>query len=136
MITLIQTRNSINFSPNQTDNFLKQRKNDKFSVLHLNIRSLEKNIDSLGIILLQLNFSFKATYLTGTWCEQENQWMYSLFNLPDYRCMYQLQKDRKDGSVCIYTESSLVFTEKEDLSVTCDVLESLAIELTMVRSRM
>ena len=136
MITLIQTRNSINFSPNQTDNFLKQRKNDKFSVLHLNIRSLEKNIDSLGIILLQLNFSFKATCLTETWCEQENQWMYSLFNLPDYRCMYQLQKDRKDGSVCIYTESSLVFTEKEDLSVTCDVLESLAIELTMVRSRM
>ena len=115
---------------------MKQRKNDKFSVLHLNIRSLEKNIDSLGILLLQLNLSFKATYLTETWCEQENQWKYSLFNLPDYRCIYQLQKDRKDGSVCIYTGSSLVFTEKEDLSVTCDVLESLAIELTMVRSRM
>ena len=45
---------------NEANDFLKQNNNDNFSILDLNITSLKKNIDSLRILLSQLNFSFKA----------------------------------------------------------------------------
>ena len=42
------------FSPNKANDCLKQNKNDNFSMLHLCIRFLKKNFDSLIIITTQL----------------------------------------------------------------------------------
>ena len=49
-----------NFSSKKANDFLKQNKDYNFSILHLNIRSVMKNINSHRMLLSQINFSFKA----------------------------------------------------------------------------
>ena len=46
-------------------------KNDSFSVLHVNMRSLKKNFEKLKLLLSKINFSLKVICLTETWCEDE-----------------------------------------------------------------
>ena len=121
--------------PDEVSNFLKENKSNSFSLLHLNIRSLRKNIDSLKILLAQLNFSFKAICLTETWFEEENASNDSLFYLPNYTCIHQVRKDRKGGSVCIYLHNSLTFRKREDLSTNSDDIESLCVEIENTNHR-
>ena len=42
--------------------------NDKTSMLHLNVRSLSQNIESLKELLTTIKFEFKVIYFTETWC--------------------------------------------------------------------
>ena len=95
-----------NFSSNKANDFSKQNKDYNFSILHLNIRSVMKYIDSHRILLPQINFSFKAICLTETWCEQENESDSSLYNLPNYTCIHQVWNGQKVVSVCIYAHNS------------------------------
>ena len=39
-----------------------------FSMLHLNIRKLQKNFDSLFNLLMTLKFEFKVICITEKWC--------------------------------------------------------------------
>ena len=109
--------------------FLKQNKHYNFSILHLNIRSLLKNTDSLRILLSQLNFLFKGICLTVTWFEQENESNVFLYSLPNYARIHLVWKNCKGGSLRIYSHTSLVFTEKENLSTNCDGTETLVIQI-------
>ena len=42
---------------------------DKFSILHLNIRSMQKNFENFKDFLLNLNSNFHIICLTETWCQ-------------------------------------------------------------------
>ena len=42
-----------------------------FSVLHLNIRSLNKNFESLKNLLTEINFYFKVICITESWCSDD-----------------------------------------------------------------
>ena len=42
--------------------------NNSFSMVHLNIRSLQKNFDSLFNLLMTLKSEFKVICTTETWC--------------------------------------------------------------------
>ena len=52
----------------EAKHFFKENQN-KFSILNINIRSMNKNFDSLKSMLHNLNFSFKIICITETWCQ-------------------------------------------------------------------
>ena len=54
---------------------------DRFSSLHINIRSLPKHFDDLSEFLLTLNRSFSAIAVSETWLHRSNS---DLFYLPGY----------------------------------------------------
>ena len=47
-----------------------QLNGDKFSILHLNIRSLNKNIDNLRDFLASLKGKLSLIVLTESWCDE------------------------------------------------------------------
>lgn len=60
-----------NLNDQNEDNIIKHlqtRKNDKFSLLNINIRSIAKNFDNLKSMLHELKFSFQIICVTETWC--------------------------------------------------------------------
>ena len=68
--------NSINIDTNYhtPDNFKKINKNttdDSFSVLHVNIRSIQTNFEKLKDLLHQLKFDFKLICITETWSNKD-----------------------------------------------------------------
>ena len=141
MITLIQTINSIMIVKTfmilhishltRLTTFLNRTRTITFVyfTLTLELGSLTLNVDCLIILLSRQNFSFKALCLTETCCEQKKESSNSFYKLPNYTYIHQIQKDPKRGSVRICARSSLIVTKKKNLSMNCDDLETLVIEI-------
>ena len=60
--------NTTYFTPETLKAMIKENNDISFSVLHLNIRSLNKNLESLKNILVEINFYFKMICITESWC--------------------------------------------------------------------
>ena len=71
-----------------------QLNKDNFSILHLNIRSPNANIDNFRELLVSLNGTFSVIVLTRSWCDEtanEN----SLLNLDNYHSVHQTCNNKK-----------------------------------------
>ena len=53
----------------------------------------------------------------------------SSFQLPNYNTEYHIKKSGKGGGVCIFIHDSLDYKVRKDLSINCDAIESLSIEI-------
>lgn len=102
--TLSKNTNTKYYSPN-SDNIFAHAKNDSFSILHLNIRSMQKNFDSFKQFLHTLNFRFKIICLTETWCRDEDIKNNSNFQLCNYSVIHQIRNSKQGGwwRVCVYS---------------------------------
>ena len=60
------------YNLDETCNFLKYVPKSHFSILSLNIRSLNKNIDNFKSMLSKINHQFKIICLTESWCKNED----------------------------------------------------------------
>ena len=58
------------FSAEEAKLKLSCSKSNSFSLLHLNIRSLQKNFDKLIDFLATLDFEFKVACISETWCSE------------------------------------------------------------------
>ena len=65
-----QQINTSYFDINESCGYLKNIPHESFSLLHVNIRSLKKNFESLKLLLSEINFNFKVICLTETWGER------------------------------------------------------------------
>ena len=66
--------------------------NDKtFSVLHLNVRSLSQNFESLKQVQATIKFDYKAIFFTEIWCTN-NPRNQAFFNLENYISINQVRK--------------------------------------------
>ena len=81
---------------------------NNFSLLHLNIRSLNKNIDDFREFLASFKGCFSVIVLTESWCD-ETAINNSLLNLENYNSVHQTRKGKKGGRICIYIHNSLDF---------------------------
>ena len=91
-----------NLTISEAKYFFKENLN-KFSILNINIRSMNKNIDSLKSMLHNLNFSFKIICITETWCRgSENN---SNYGIPGYTSIHQpravSQISNHAGEMCV-----------------------------------
>ena len=100
--------------------------NDKtFSVLHLNVRSLNKNFEFLKELLITIKFEFKVICLTETWCTDDSRNV-TLFNLENYTLINQVSKHDKE---VVFIHNSLTFKLRCDLGTNSNDIESLVIEI-------
>ena len=94
------------------DNFIaisKQLNEDNFSILHLNIRSLNANIDNFREFLASLEIgNFSVIVLTESWCDETANGN-SLLNLDNNFSVHQTRKNKKSGGICIYIHKHLEF---------------------------
>ena len=88
--------------------------NNDFSILHLNIRSLQKHFDEFKSFLLHLNFTFKVICLSEAWLHNAKH--AASFNLSNYQMInLQRQNGRAGGDVCIFIHESIDFKERKHL---------------------
>ena len=116
------------FCPENVLDLLKNTDKKAFSVLHLNIRSLQKHFDNFKSFVSELNFSFKIICLSETWLvDSKNA---PNFNLTNYQMIHLNRNNgRIGGGVCIYIHESIAFKERKDLSISNNESEVLSIEI-------
>ena len=101
-----------------------------FSVLHLNIRSMNKNFENFKYMLNMLKYEFKVICITESWCNDESMSTNSNFQLPNYSVIHQMRADHAGGGICMFIHSSLSYKLRKDLSINDADCESLCIELS------
>ena len=97
----------------------------KFSLLHVNARSLNKNFDSLKTLLLTLNnFPFSIIGVTETWLHNTSP---DLFNLQNYTLIRLDREEKRGGGVAFYINEQLKFKIRKEISLKQS--ESLFLEI-------
>ena len=85
---------------------------DEFSLMHLNIRSLPKNIGKLSNFLSLIDNKFSIIGLSETWLHSDNV---ELYEVPDYRSIHVTRPNKKGGGGCHYifiTHLSTLYYQK------------------------
>ena len=89
--------------------------NSRFSVLHINARSLNKNIDNIKLYLSTFNHTFAVLAISETWEVAHNLVYfsipgYSIVSIPrnnDFKC--------RGGGVALYVRDDIKFDTRSDL---------------------
>ena len=97
-----------------------------FSLLHLNIRSIQSNINQLTTHLSLLNHSFPIIALTETWLTDKN---HDIYSIPGYNHSSAHRKSRTGGGVSIFSRADLQFTNRSDLGIMTEIVEAIFIEV-------
>ena len=106
----------------------KDSKDNEFSVLHLNTRSILNKFEDFKAYLNSLEYEFSVIGLSETWLNHNNM---NDFPLPCYRSIGKVRTDKHGGSVGLYVNRSYQFRGRVDLAVNIDdIIESQFIELT------
>ena len=117
------------FFPETLPDYFQNTTNKDFSILHLNIRSLQKHFDDFKSFLSHLNFTFKVTCLSETWLHDAK--LAASFNLSNYKIIsLHRQNGRATRGVCIFIHESIDFKETKDLSISKNDNEILSIKIT------
>ena len=122
------------FAPEESTLNLSHFDKSSFSMLHLNIRSLQKNFDSLFNLLMTLKFEFRVICITETWCS-DNSMNHNLFKLRQYKSIHQVRRTGKGGGIAVFFHESLTFNVRHDLSVSNADIEALCIEVINKKSK-
>ena len=116
------------FTPEESTRSLSHFDKSSLSMLHLNIRSLQKNFDNLFNLLMILKFKFKVICITETW-RSDNSMNHNLFKLPQYKSIHQVRRTGKGGGIAVFLHESLTFNVRHDLSVNNADIEALCVEI-------
>ena len=106
-----------------------------FSVLHLNIRSLNKKFESLKTLLVELNFCFTMICITESWCSDDPH-TNNRYQLPNYVSIHQVKKNGKTGGgITMFIHKELIYIIRHDLSVNNDDIGALSLEIINLKSK-
>ena len=85
------------------------------SLIHMNARSLNKNFDSIELLLTSLqNFPFSLIGVSETWLHNNSP---PLFTLESYKMLRSDRKHGKGGGVAIYIRNDIRFKLRSDLQI-------------------
>ena len=110
---------------------IKKRYNHKkssriFSLCHLNIRSLQANLNDFEMYLNSFEFEFSFIGISETWLHDGNC---DLYNLSCYTLIEKHRHNKKGGGVGIYIKHGISFQDRNDLYSIDGVFESVFIEI-------
>ena len=99
---------------------LNSSEKDAFSIFHLNIRSLNKNLQNLKTFLAELGCGCQIICLTESWCSTDGG-NNSIYGLPGYTSVHQVRNNGQGevgvgGEICIFLHDSSVFELGPDIS--------------------
>ena len=116
------------FIENQFNEMLKheQYSDADFSLLHLNIRSLQRNINNLTNLLSSLEINFSIVGISETWLSDS----FRSVDIDGFRFVHKYRQSRPGGGVGLYVSNDIEFKEREDFCFSdVDIAESLFIEV-------
>ena len=126
--------NTTYFTRKSLKAMIKENNGISFSVLHLNIRSLNKNFESLKNLLVEINFCFEVICITESWCSDDPH-TNNNYQLPNYVSIHQGRKNGKTGSfITIFIHKGLIYNIRHDLSVNDEDTEVLCLEIINQKS--
>ena len=104
----------------------------RFSLLHLNARSLNKNIDQLALFINALNHKFSIIAISETWVNKD---ISSKPHLPGYSCV-SIPRSGRGGVVALFIKDAIIFKCRHDLSnINDNSFENVFIEILNSRKR-
>ena len=96
-----------------------------FSLLHMNVRSLQKNFENFDHFLSTLNrFSFSLIGISETWLNSTSP---PLFSIDNYELLRADRKEGRGGGVAFYIHNDLNYKIRHDIHITG--VENLFIEI-------
>ena len=98
-----------------------------FSTLHLNIRSIPKNIDKLERLMENLNFRFTIIGLSETWLNGDNA---DCYGLASYTHVYLHRQGKRGGGVSLFVNEKLTIKTRDDLTIMNSDMEALFVEIS------
>ena len=107
---------------------------NNFSMLYLDIRSLNKNVDDFREFLASFQGSFSAIVLTESWCDETAN-NNLLLILDNSNSVHQARKNKKRGGICIYIHKSLDFKIRNDIDKFDNDLETCSVEIVNSKSK-
>ena len=112
------------FLEDQFNRSLPPNHQDRFSIIHFNARSLNRNFDHISNYLDLLNHSFSVIGITESWLKTSSD----LPPLDGYNCIHN-PRNTRGGGVALYISDNFSITERTDISFG-NTAESLFIDLT------
>ena len=96
---------------------------------------MNKNFEAFQDFYKSLNTKFSIICLTETWANDSDINHNSLFQLEGYIPVHQIRKSRQGGGIVIFIRDSLLYKLRNDLSINCEDIESLSIEILNSQTR-
>ena len=97
-----------------------------FSLIHSNIRSMNKNFESLSALLDRFRFNYSIIGLSETWFGEQPS---SFFEIPGFHLEVNNRANKIGGGVGLYINSEFTYTTKKDLTYMSECIETLFIEI-------
>ena len=88
------------------------KKKEDLSFMHVNVRSISKNMDLLSLSLSNLNHTFSAIGISETWLNNDNAQNYGIEN---YNHVYRCRDDIVGGGVSLFINTSLEYKERLEI---------------------
>ena len=99
---------------------------DAFSLIHLNIRSAVKNLDSFQWYMQNIELKFDVIGLTETWFNDNNADRYGILG---YNQENNNRQIKRGGGVSLYIKDHIDYRVREDLGKICNYAETLFVEI-------
>ena len=107
--------------------------NSMFSIMHLNARSLLKNLDQLNVILKNLNRTFSVLGVSETWLTESTS---DLVNIAGYNFVSSHRKSKAGSGVGIYLQNDIEYKViKECRFYDPEVIESIFVEIIVPQGK-
>ena len=98
---------------------------NSLNVIHMNIRSCNRNFDEFPIFINQTGVEFPVIVLTETWLTAESDWL----NILGYRAFHSIRGARALGGVTILVSDRINSDKKDNLCRNSASAEILAVEV-------
>ena len=97
-----------------------------FSLCHINIRSIRKNISALENYIDMLQYDFQIIGLSETWLSNNDC---GLYNLQGFHMIEKHRSCQSGGGVAICLKSEIEYKTRTDLDIFDDHIESVYVEI-------
>ena len=126
--TSVQNLNTPYIIPKKFQHFLDEDMSESFSILDLNIRSIEILFETFKNLLSALNFNFSIMFF---WDMMKEISKIQIINFQFIIVYIKLEIIAKGGGILIFIKKEFNFKFKDDLSINCKDVESLCVELLL-----
>ena len=85
---------------------------ENISLLHINLRSLNRNFEYFENLLYSIKFNFSVIGISETWLHNNSP---QLFNIPNYTLIRADRQERRGGGVAFYIADNLKYKIRYDI---------------------
>ena len=108
------------------DEFFDFQDKSSLNVMHINCRSMKKNINAVITLLSSMSGLISALAVTETWLLDNTDDMY---NISGYTFISKCRTERTGGGIGIYLRSDFTYIVRNDISMTNGFIECLFVEI-------